>query len=391
MKCIFNLLTSLFLCLFFLQINEIQAQSNLRVSILTCGVGEELYSSYGHSAIRVVDSASNQDVVYNYGTFNFGDPDFYSKFTRGKLLYYVNDEQFNNFMSQYVEEGRSVYEQTLQLSQADALAINSFLINNLKEENKYYKYDFLFDNCSTRIRDLFINIFKDRIHFNQIISNDSVSFRTFLNYYERNVHWERFGINLLMSNLVDQKMTSFQSMFLPDYLMKGFDIATLDGKKIVEKNVLILPATSFVVEKMNQPLIVFWLLFVSIVLLSFLPKMNTALKYFDIFFFMILGLLGFFMLFMWFGTEHKVCAWNRNILWAFPLHLFFAFMIPRADTNKLSQYAKYATWLIVGSMFYSIVAQQKYIQEITPLIFLILFRLNKYRMSKLKFLTNFRR
>lgn len=391
MKCIFNLLTSLFSCLFFLQINEIQAQSNLRVSILTCGVGEELYSSYGHSAIRVVDSASNQDVVYNYGTFNFGDPDFYSKFTRGKLLYYVNDEQFNNFMSQYVEEGRSVYEQTLQLSQADALAINSFLINNLKEENKYYKYDFLFDNCSTRIRDLFINIFKDRIHFNQIISNDSVSFRTFLNYYERNVHWERFGINLLMSNLVDQKMTSFQSMFLPDYLMKGFDIATLDGKKIVEKNVLILPATSFVVEKMNQPLIVFWLLFVAIVLLSFLPKMNTALKYFDIFFFMILGLLGFFMLFMWFGTEHKVCAWNRNILWAFPLHLFFAFMIPRADPNKLSQYGKYATWLIVGSMFYSIVAQQKYIQEITPLIFLILFRLNKYRMSKLKFLTNFRR
>ena len=148
-------------------LNTLQLTTNnsqLKISILTCGSGEDLYSVYGHSAIRVVDSLRGTDVVYNYGTFNFGDPDFYMKFTRGKLDYYVNDEQYEGFVSMYQQDGRSVYEQVLELNSTDANAINDFLINNLKEENKYYKYDFLFDNCSTRLRDIFTKTFGKKLN-----------------------------------------------------------------------------------------------------------------------------------------------------------------------------------------------------------------------------------
>lgn len=376
----------LILCLFILsflfgKVTLAQDSCTLRISILTCGTGEELYSSYGHSAVRIADTCNGTDIVYNYGTFNFGDPDFYMKFTRGKLLYYLNAESMDGFMGLYVYEKRSVTEQVLNLNNADAKKISDFLQNNLKEENKYYKYDFLFDNCSTRIRDLFSSVFGKRINFPSIISNDSVTFRTVLNHYERNLHWERLGINLLMSNQVDKKMKSYESMFLPDYLLKGIEAATIDGNKLVAETKVILPENRFSENKLNEPRLYLWILTIVIFLLSLSKKMEVALKFFDVFFFMILGLLGFLMLFMWFGTEHKVCAWNLNLLWAFPLHLIFAFMIPR-NAKMIPSYAKYTTWLLIGAVFYNYFADQKYIVEISPVILLILLRLTHYSRQK---------
>ena len=350
--------------------------AQLKISLLTCGSGEDLYSVYGHSAIRVVDFLRGTDVVYNYGTFNFGDPDFYLKFTRGKLLYYVNDEQFQGFMNMYLQDGRSVYEQVLNLNPADAKAVNEYLINNLKEENKYYKYDFLFDNCSTRLKDVFSQTFGNRFRLGHIIADDSMSFRTVLNYYERNIHWERLGINLLLSNRVDDKMTNEQSTFLPDYLMRAFAVSTLDGSPIVKETTQLLPEKNNSNSTTNEPKLYAWLLLLGVLIISFSP-MKKCLIYFDVLFFLVLGLLGCFMLFMWFGTEHIVCAWNRNLLWAFPLHVVFAFLIPRESTQKLI-YAKYASMLLIVSMFYSLFAQQEYIAEITPILILILYRLSKY-------------
>jgi hypothetical protein len=356
--------------------DSINKQSCLRISLLTCGSGEDLYSVYGHSAIRVVDSSTMTDIVYNYGTFNFSDPDFYLKFTRGKLLYYVNDESFDDFMNMYMQDGRSVYEQVLNLNPADANVVNEFLLNNLKEENKYYKYDFLFDNCSTRLKDIFTKSFGKRFKLGHVIADDSMSFRTVLNYYERNIHWERFGINLLLSNQVDNKMTNEQSTFLPDYLMRAIAVSTIDGSSIVKETMQLLPEKNNRNAATNEPKLYGWFLLLGVLLISF-SSMKKHLIYFDVLFFLMLGLLGFVMLFMWFGTEHSVCAWNRNLLWAFPLHIVFAFLIPRESTQKLL-YAKYTSMLLVVSMFYSLFAQQEYIAEITPILILILYRLSKY-------------
>jgi hypothetical protein len=354
-----------------------QDSCHLRVSILTCGVGNDLYSCYGHSAIRIIDSCKQTDVVYNYGTFNFSDPDFYWKFTRGKLLYYLNDESFEGFMRTYIAEGRSVVEQELQLSALHKKKIDSFLQNNLQEEHKYYRYDFLFDNCSTRIRDLFPSLFGDRFELGNAMKDDSCSFRDLLDFYERERHWERFGINLLLSDIVDRKMTNKQSMFLPDYLMKGLSTATIDAKPIITFTNVLLPAKAGMEKQFNQPKLILWVLLLGVFFLSTSKTMSTYLIYLDVLLFLLLGLLGCFMLFMWFGTEHLVCAYNRHLFWAFPLHIAFAFLLTRVSDKKYA-YAKYASWLIVLSFFYGFVAEQKYMSEITPLLFLLLFRLGSY-------------
>ncbi|MGB4844981.1 MAG: DUF4105 domain-containing protein, partial [Ferruginibacter sp.] len=136
----------------FLIFNPVSAQdsSRLRISLLTCTPGEELYSTFGHSAYRVIDSTSLTDIVYNYGTFNFDDDGFYLKFVQGKLLYYVSAEYFTDFKYLYQSTNRGITEQVLNLSAAEKISMQRFLNNNLKEENKYYKYDFFFDNCTTR-------------------------------------------------------------------------------------------------------------------------------------------------------------------------------------------------------------------------------------------------
>lgn len=348
-----------------------------RISILTCGTGNELYSVYGHSAIRIVDSVNAKDVVYNYGTFNFGDPDFYIKFTRGKLLYYLNEETFESFISLYQYEQRSISEQVLNLSQEDASKVQNFLINNIKEENKYYRYDFLFDNCSTRIRDLFETVFKQRIVFNRIISNDSVTFRTLLNHYEKKLHWERVGINLLMSDQVDKKMNSRESMFLPHYLSMGFDNCYLDGVKIVKETIDILPQTFEQNNNVNVPLYMMWGILVICIFLQYFLKHEMLLKIFDIVLFTITGLLGILMLFMWLGTDHAVCAWNRNLLWAFPLNIVLVYWII-SKNEKAKRYTKYATTLIVVGLLYQFFAEQKYIQEIFPILIVLIMRHRSY-------------
>lgn len=135
------------------------ASSRLRISLLTCSPGKDLYAVFGHSALRIVDSVVGTDIVYNYGTFDFDDPDFYTKFVRGKLRYFLSQAHFADFMYEYDYFKRPVTEQVLKLTDAEKIALQKAIFDNLREENRYYQYDFLFDNCTTRLRDL---IFKTK-------------------------------------------------------------------------------------------------------------------------------------------------------------------------------------------------------------------------------------
>ena len=135
-----------------------QDSSHLRISLLTCTPGEELYSTFGHSAFRVIDSSSVTDYVFNYGTFNFDDEGFYLKFIRGKLNYYLSAENFQDFKYDYQLSNRGITEQVLNLTASEKIALQQALLKNIREENKFYKYDFFFDNCTTRPRDLIVQL-----------------------------------------------------------------------------------------------------------------------------------------------------------------------------------------------------------------------------------------
>src|SRR5690554_3803016 len=156
---------------------NIESSEDLSISLLTCGIGDELYSSFGHSAVRIIDHVKGTDEVYNYGTFNYADPNFYTRFTLGKLPYYLDKGTFEDFMYSYQQEKRSVKEQVFQLSLDQKLAIRDFLEQNYLPENRAYAYDFLFDNCSTRIRDLFTQALGPNFFWGEILNNKQVSYR----------------------------------------------------------------------------------------------------------------------------------------------------------------------------------------------------------------------
>lgn len=371
-----------FLCLLLLLLPGIvPAQSDtailsadpVQISILTCGVGEELYSSFGHTGVRVVDRQKHTDVVYNYGTFNFNDPDFYSKFTLGKLPYYLDVSSYNDFMYTYVEERRKVQEQVLDFSPEQKQATIAYLENNLKPENREYKYDFLFDNCATRVRDIFPRVLGPEFYFGDILGSKKIRYRDILNQYLINKHWERFGINLLLGSKVDSVMTDEGSMFLPDFIHKGLVHAKYRGQHVVKQNTILLDHKTVHTARLNGPL---WMMIGLLILtaLSFLVKSFRYLKAFFRFTLLFLtGLLGLFMLFMWLGTDHQSCADNYNILWAVPFNVLVAFFAHK-KRFWLRIYALAAISLIIVALIVHLVGiQQMPLIELAPLMLCLMY------------------
>ena len=305
---------------------------HLRISLLTCGPGEELYSTFGHSAVRVTDSISNEDIVYNYGTFSFDEPGFYTKFVRGKLMYYLSTQDFISFKQDYEQEKRGMIEQVLDLSCNEKNKMVKLLMQNLMGENKFYKYDFFFDNCTTRLRDLLERSADSSVHYTSVIDKP-VTFREhifeYMDYYDK--QWIKLGMDLLLGAKTDVVMNNREAMFLPDYLLKAFDSASIGRKPVLKsKNIVIdIPKQKVTKNFFIDPLFIFSLLFIIIVLLGF-SKNNSIQKSlygFDGFIFFVAGFSGILILFMWFGTDHIVCRNNYNLLWAWPTHAVMAFFI----------------------------------------------------------------
>lgn len=320
------LLFSLLICIF-----PARAQSDndkVRISMLTCGVGDELYSSFGHTGIRVTDTTTGRDEVYNYGLFNFSDPDFYVKFTSGKLLYFVGVSSYRSFVEDYEYEQRTVTEQVLILDADQKAAILSYLKENLKPENASYKYDFLYDNCATRVRDIFPATLGSGFTFGQVLSeDDKVSFRNMIDQYLRNEHWSRLGINIILGSKIDKVMSNEEAMFLPDMLMNGLRKAHLDERPVSEAPVRLIKGADRSSPRPNAPM---WAMigFLLLTLCIFFLKPLAALKRLWVFLLLLTnGALGVLLLFMWLGTDHQSCANNLNVLWALPVNIIGAFTI----------------------------------------------------------------
>jgi hypothetical protein len=329
-KYFLSLLTIVSFFLSRAQTTDSTAACGLRISLLTCSPGEELYSTFGHSALRVVDSAAGIDIIYNYGTFDFDDPDFYSKFVRGKLLYFVSVDEFNNFLEQYKYEHRGIIEQTLQLSCDSRQRLYAALRNNAREENKYYKYDFVYDNCTTRLRDIVAA--QQPVITKNILPYPGVTFRNLIHEYldKGQKYWSKFGIDILLGSPVDKKVSNEQAMFLPDYLLKGFDSTIVQGRPLVTEKKEILAATpTSRKDVVVTPFLVFLLLFLVLAAGSFFysKKWRRFFLVADFILFFLAGVLGLLILFMWLGTDHQPCRDNYNLLWALPTDFIVVFFI----------------------------------------------------------------
>ena len=325
---------------------------DLRISLLTCSPGTELYSTFGHSALRVTDTSTHSDLIFNYGTFDFNDPDFYKKFILGKLLYFVSIDTFNYFLEQYQYEQRGIIEQTLNLSCQEKQELVSALYENAKEENKYYKYDFVYDNCTTRLRDIVARYCMDSLITKNILPFKGVSFRNLIHEYLDNgrQYWSKLGIDILLGSPLDKKISNYEAMFLPDYLLKGFDSSYSGNKTLISDKKTIL-SKAFQPGKKNffTPVVVFGILFLLITLLSFIRSkaVKTFFSIFDVIFFFLCGALGVWLLFMWFGTDHFTCRNNYNLWWALPTHVPLS-ILANKKAVWIKNYFRFTFWLSVA-------------------------------------------
>ncbi len=330
--------------LFIPQKSEAQTLSDQSdISLLTASPGDELYSVFGHSAVRVIDPENQMDMVFNYGTFDFDTPNFYLKFIRGKLLYKLSAYPTRYFILEYEGEGRALFEQSFNLTLAEKQQVFDFLMDNAKPENAYYHYDFFYDNCATRIRDLIDTILNpawpdyyvqspeilDNIKTNfdqefiyQPQMNKVRSFRDMLQPFLENMPWSAFGIDLALGLPADKIATPSDFMFLPDEMLISFAFTFLpDGNPLIYKNNVLLektrslsPAGFFTPDK------VFWALFILSLLCFWFKRFQ---KYFDLTFFTLIGLTGLVIIFLWFFTDHVATKTNLNLLWTLPTHIYF--------------------------------------------------------------------
>ena len=312
--------------------SSIQQSCPIRISLLTCTPGQELYSTFGHSAIRIVNSADNTDLVFNYGTFDFDDPDFYKKFIKGKLLYFVSVDSLSSFLREYQYFKRGVTDQAINISCEEKQKMLAALFENVKEENKYYRYNFNYDNCTTRLRDIMEKATGKQLQTKNILPHSNTTFRHLIHDYlnKGGQYWSKLGIDILLGSPLDKKITNPEAMFLPDYLMYAFDSSTNGDQPLVAEKTILIPEFAETKSKsLFTPLVVFSIALFLIAILSYFKSGASKIffKFFDFIFFLTLGLLGVLLLFMWFDTDHAMCKNNFNLLWALPTHLPLAFML----------------------------------------------------------------
>lgn len=335
-----------FICIVFIAVFSLaaSAQSNAahtRISVLTCGPGEDLYSLFGHTAIRVVDSVKHTDSVFNWGGFTFDQSYFYLKFMRGKLIYYPVADDIDSFMGEYVYEHRSVYEQVLNLDSISKQKIIASIHFNMEGDNRFYKYDFLLDNCTTRVKNIILENSKGASIPTRVVPKETTS-RDLIHFYvERGGEpWIELGMDILLGQRVDRIVSNDEAMFVPEFLMKGLKFAKKDNAAFANNPTLLLQGDP-TQDPSNQyePLIVLLIISLGIFIITKLksPTAKKITAFIDGLLIYVTGLLGILILFMWFGTDHTVCQDNFNLAWAFPLNFIVAFFMLR-KAKWLSNY-----------------------------------------------------
>jgi hypothetical protein len=311
-KKIFSVVFFLFHFISFSQNPDLSEKAT--VSIFTCGRGNELYTTFGHTAIRIKDSINNLDVVYNYGAFDFRVTNFYFKFVKGDLQYFINASSYEDFIFEYQTENREVIEQTLSLSLVKKQELFDTLNASLFSDERYYTYKFIDRNCTTMVVE----------KINKIIGNDliqkvddkTVSYRQLLYPFFENHFYYKLGINIIFGAKTD---TNAEKLFLPIEFMHSLDKAKIDGKPLVIKKDTIVKGAELESGFSFVNSIYF------IALLLFLIVITNKKQVFLTYLFTI-GLLGLFLLLVGFYSYHKEVLWNYNALLFNPLFLTLPFL-----------------------------------------------------------------
>jgi hypothetical protein len=323
--------------------NGLKSQSvqDTSVYLITCSPGTETYSIYGHSAIRVVIPAQNSDRVYNWGVFDFNTHNFVWKFAKGRLDYILDTSDFQLFLQEYYYEKRSVYYQKINLEPSEKKKLLDLIQTNLLPQNRSYRYDFFYDDCSTRIRDLIEKVVGKKLIYPPDETNKIPTFRTLVGEYQKPYPWLKMGVDLIMGTPGEARANFRDRMFLPIDLQRNLTQAVINRDR---KMVPLLSSSATVVEFeptrvksafYATPIFIFTLLFIIIMIISAVIKKGRLIQIMDIVIFTIFSLLSILMVFFNFFSDHMQMKLNINLIWFNPIILVCLFFIIFKKSGQL--------------------------------------------------------
>jgi len=345
-----------------------------KISLVTCSPGDELYAAFGHSAIRILDPELGFDRLYNFGTFDMSVDNFYLRFARGDLLYQLSVVQGDADINEHGAIGQGVTEAQLNLTPEQKQGLFLLLETNLAPENRYYRYDFVLDNCSTRLRDAFEKIIGTPVADNTV---NGLTFRQMLDPYLDRIPWIRFGIYLLLGAGVDRLVQPREACFLPANLESAVLQAKINQDAFGQDPVRLYSARPLPrITKWLDPEIVF-----SIALIGWIgvwslrgqksSRLISALVYIGF------GFTGLFLVVLAANTLHWQAYYNWNVGWLVPAHLIAGIGLLFVSANKLFVLRLYLFLALVEAllfMFSSPWLPQRFHPAIYPLVVLLIWR-----------------
>lgn len=361
--------------------NRIKLSDEAEISVMTLGPYQgELYSVFGHTAIHLSDPAKEVEWVYNYGIFDFDQENFFVNFAKGQMLYKLGLSDYRRFVSAYIKQDRYVVEQVLNLTQEEKQHLADLLAVNYKPENRDYLYNYVYDNCATKIPELLERQFQEKLLYDQNYVQKGKTIRDLMDDYLTYQPWGDWIIDIGLGQQIDKHASPQEYMFLPEYVMKALSDAQViqgqDTVQLVKKTRQVFtPSPQAYSNGLFTPMNTFVFLFFIIGFITNRDfKKRKRTKWVDPICFTLAGLLGWWLVFLWLGTEH-LSKYNWNLLWAIPMHIPFAYMLGiRRFQPFLRKYFLVVAILYSAVLVFWSALPQPLHQALIPYILLLILR-----------------
>jgi Domain of unknown function (DUF4105) len=354
----FILLSVFFICLTEISVFSQKLSESTKVSLITVAPGDELNDSFGHTLLWVYDPATGVDKAYNFGEYDYDTENFYWKFVKGQLPYKMGYFPINVYQQYYQKHNRKMTEQVMSL----AVYQKQLIYDNLEKtynnpETRNYMYKFYTDNCSTRIRDALLVACSDSVHLQNIPEMNDSTYRQWMNkcLLRKHHYWAAVGMNAGLGAPADERILQYGACYIPENLMRSMGSARRMANHhvyyFVKSTNDLYPVTVVDDEPsfFTTPRFCFILIFSITAYITFRHWKKRKKGYLiDKILFGIVGVVGWVLLFLWFGTDHGVTNYNRNLLWAFPFHVPIIFWLSERKEARDFWYGYY--FMIVGLM-----------------------------------------
>lgn len=330
-----------------------QKRDSIQFSLLTCSPGTEIYSLFGHTAIRYQNYTQNKDIVFNYGMFSFSSPNFIYRFVKGETDYQLGVNDFRSFEAEYMFRGSSVYQQILNLTYEEKLKLQNLLFTNYLPQNRIYRYNYFYDNCTTRARDQIEKCIDGNVEYPTSVPDKT--FRGIIHEFTKEFDWEEFGIDLCLGAGADKPIGIRQQMFSPFYMRSFAESAFIkdengNTRPLVLREEVIVDADAVDAAESSFPFspiaCATFFLFLNVVI-AFVQIVRKKIYWFwDLILYLSQGLAGCIIAFLFFFSIHPTVDSNWLILLFNPIPLFY---LPFMVYNDIKR--KKDKWHVINSVY----------------------------------------